>query len=142
MHAMLGHGLTTLVADKRDRWDEYLPQVLLAIRTRTHAVTGILAILLLFGTHPRLPNDETPPRSSLMPLDEIERMEENSEFIARNLEEVGQARSAANVRTKAQGRSNAKRNDLTKTLLTITSQGWISPSSERLSVLTSDGAIE
>ncbi|KAH9264892.1 hypothetical protein BASA83_011556 [Batrachochytrium salamandrivorans] len=26
MHAMLGHGLTTLVADKRDRWDEYLPQ--------------------------------------------------------------------------------------------------------------------
>ncbi|KAH9245467.1 hypothetical protein BASA81_017032 [Batrachochytrium salamandrivorans] len=28
MHAMLGHGLTTLVADKRDRWDEYLPQEL------------------------------------------------------------------------------------------------------------------
>ncbi|KAH9269611.1 hypothetical protein BASA83_008261 [Batrachochytrium salamandrivorans] len=28
---------------------------------------------------------ETPPRSSLAPLDEIERMEENSEFIARNL---------------------------------------------------------
>ncbi|KAH9271471.1 hypothetical protein BASA83_006324 [Batrachochytrium salamandrivorans] len=35
-------------------------------------------------------------------------MEENSEFIARNLEEVGQARSAANVRTKAQ--SEAMRN--------------------------------
>ncbi|KAH9269389.1 hypothetical protein BASA83_008618 [Batrachochytrium salamandrivorans] len=45
MHAMLGHGLTHLVADKRDRWDEYLPQVLLAIRTRTHAVYWILAIL-------------------------------------------------------------------------------------------------
>ncbi|KAH9252994.1 hypothetical protein BASA81_008998 [Batrachochytrium salamandrivorans] len=60
MHAMLGHGLTTLVHGKRDRWDEYLPQVLLALRTRTHAA----------------------------PLDEIERMEENSEFIARNLEEV------------------------------------------------------
>ncbi|KAH9244878.1 hypothetical protein BASA81_017686 [Batrachochytrium salamandrivorans] len=29
MHAMLGHGLTTLVHGKRDRWDEYLPQVLL-----------------------------------------------------------------------------------------------------------------
>ncbi|KAH9272836.1 hypothetical protein BASA83_004722 [Batrachochytrium salamandrivorans] len=69
MHAMLGHGLTTLVADKRDRWDEYLPQVLLAIRTRTHAVTGYSPFYLLFGTHPRLPNDETPPRSSLMPLD-------------------------------------------------------------------------
>ncbi|KAH9263086.1 hypothetical protein BASA83_013585 [Batrachochytrium salamandrivorans] len=32
---MLGHGLTTLVHGKRDRWDEYLPQVLLALRTRT-----------------------------------------------------------------------------------------------------------
>ncbi|KAH9244119.1 hypothetical protein BASA81_018501 [Batrachochytrium salamandrivorans] len=111
MHAMLGHGLTTLVADKRDRWDEYLPQVLLAIRTRTHAVTGYSPFYLLFGTHPRLPNDETPPRSSLMPLDEIERMEENSEFIARNLEEVGQARSAANVRTKAQAEAMRKRNN-------------------------------
>ncbi|KAH9258760.1 hypothetical protein BASA81_002823 [Batrachochytrium salamandrivorans] len=45
-----------------------------------------------------------------MPLDEIERMEENSEFIARNLEEVGQARSAANVRTKAQAEAMRKRN--------------------------------
>ncbi|KAH9270401.1 hypothetical protein BASA83_007395 [Batrachochytrium salamandrivorans] len=97
--------------DKRDRWDEYLPQVLLAIRTRTHAVTGYSPFYLLFGTHPRLPNDETPPRSSLMPLDEIERMEENSEFIARNLEEVGQARSAANVRTKAQAEAMRKRNN-------------------------------
>ncbi|KAH9249319.1 hypothetical protein BASA81_012935, partial [Batrachochytrium salamandrivorans] len=35
-------------------------------------------------------------------------MEENSEFIARNLEEVGQARSAANVRTKAQSEANEK----------------------------------
>ncbi|KAH9263812.1 hypothetical protein BASA83_012733 [Batrachochytrium salamandrivorans] len=47
-----------------------------------------------------------------MPLDEIERMEENSEFIARNLEEVGQARSAANVRTKAQAEAMRKRNEL------------------------------
>ncbi|KAH9263138.1 hypothetical protein BASA83_013525 [Batrachochytrium salamandrivorans] len=45
MHAMLGHGLTTLVHGKRDRWDEYLPQVLLALRTRTHAVTGFLPFL-------------------------------------------------------------------------------------------------
>ncbi|KAH9247948.1 hypothetical protein BASA81_014407 [Batrachochytrium salamandrivorans] len=100
MHAMLGHGLTTLVADKRDRWDEYLPQVLLAIRTRTHSVTGFSPFYLLFGTHPRLPNDETPPRSSLMPLDEIERMEENSEFIARNLEEVGQGTISSKCQDK------------------------------------------
>ncbi|KAH9246304.1 hypothetical protein BASA81_016167 [Batrachochytrium salamandrivorans] len=122
MHAMLGHGLTTLVADKRDRWDEYLPQVLLAIRTRTHAVTGFSPFYLLFGTHPRLPNDETPPRSSLMPLDEIERMEENSEFIARNLEEVGQARSAANVRPKLKLKPCESETTLTKIPRIITSR--------------------
>ncbi|KAH9263049.1 hypothetical protein BASA83_013625 [Batrachochytrium salamandrivorans] len=72
MHAMLGHGLTTLVADNE--------------------IDGMSI------SH------------SLMPLDEIERMEENSEFIARNLEEVGQARSAANVRTKAQAEAMRKRN--------------------------------
>ncbi|KAH9246794.1 hypothetical protein BASA81_015639 [Batrachochytrium salamandrivorans] len=105
----LVHGLTTLVHGKRDRWDEYLPQVLLALRTRTHAVTGFSPFFLLFGIHPRLPTDETPPRNTLAPLDEIERMEENSEFIARNLEEVGQARSAANVRTKAQSEAMRKR---------------------------------
>ncbi|KAH9244116.1 hypothetical protein BASA81_018513 [Batrachochytrium salamandrivorans] len=71
MHAMLGHGLTTLVHGKRDRWDEYLPQVLLALRTRTHAVTGFSPFFLLFGIHPRLPTDETPPRNTLAPLDEI-----------------------------------------------------------------------
>ncbi|KAH9270319.1 hypothetical protein BASA83_007660 [Batrachochytrium salamandrivorans] len=48
-------------------------------------------------------------KSSLAPLDDIEQMEENSEFIARNLEEVGQARSAANVRTKAQAEAMRKR---------------------------------
>ncbi|KAH6601294.1 hypothetical protein BASA50_001687 [Batrachochytrium salamandrivorans] len=109
MHSMLGHGLTTLVHGKRDRWDEYLPQVLLALRTRTHAVTGFSPFYLMFGIHPRLPTDETPPRNTLAPLDDIERMEENSEFIARNLEEVGQARSAANVRTKAQAEAMRKR---------------------------------
>ncbi|KAH9244763.1 hypothetical protein BASA81_017821 [Batrachochytrium salamandrivorans] len=62
MHAMLGHGLTTLVHGKRDRWDE---------RNRTNG--GELRI------------------------------------IARNLEEVGQARSAANVRTKAQSEAMRKR---------------------------------
>ncbi|KAH9263062.1 hypothetical protein BASA83_013620 [Batrachochytrium salamandrivorans] len=109
MHAMLGHGLTTLTNENRDRWDEFLPQTLLALRTRTHAVTGFSPFYLMFGIHPRLPYDETPPRSSLAPLDDIEQMEENSEFIARNLEEVGQARSAANVRTKAQAEAMRKR---------------------------------
>ncbi|KAH9255961.1 hypothetical protein BASA81_005998 [Batrachochytrium salamandrivorans] len=115
MHAMLGHELTTLVHGKRDRWDEYLPQVLLALRTRTHAVTKFSPFFFLFGIHPRLPTDETPPQNTLAPLDDIERMEENSEFIARNLEEVGQARSAANVRTKAQAEAMRKRNNFDET---------------------------
>ncbi|KAH6562873.1 hypothetical protein BASA62_008873 [Batrachochytrium salamandrivorans] len=76
MHAMLGHGLTTLTNESRDRWDEFLPQTLLALRTRTHAVTGFSPFYLMFGIHPRLPYDETPPRSSLAPLDDIEQMEE------------------------------------------------------------------
>ncbi|KAH9244449.1 hypothetical protein BASA81_018141 [Batrachochytrium salamandrivorans] len=46
MHAMLGHGLTTLVHRKRDRWDEYLPQVLLALfGLERHSVTGIFPVL-------------------------------------------------------------------------------------------------
>ncbi|KAH9272540.1 hypothetical protein BASA83_005355 [Batrachochytrium salamandrivorans] len=58
MHAMLGHGLTTLTNESRDRWDEFLPQTLLALRTRTHAVTGFSPFYLMFGIHPRLPYDE------------------------------------------------------------------------------------
>ncbi|KAH6570841.1 hypothetical protein BASA62_004127 [Batrachochytrium salamandrivorans] len=59
-----------------------------------------------------------------MPLDEIERMEENSEFIARNLEEVGQARSAANVRTKAQAEAMRKRNNFRRKHLGLLLQSW------------------
>ncbi|KAH9270472.1 hypothetical protein BASA83_007473 [Batrachochytrium salamandrivorans] len=61
-----------------------------------------------FATTPYHP--QTNGMSSMAPLDEIERMEETSEFIARNLDEVGQARSAANVRTKAQAEAMRKRN--------------------------------
>ncbi|KAH9246433.1 hypothetical protein BASA81_016024 [Batrachochytrium salamandrivorans] len=115
MHAMLGHGLTTLVADKRDRWDEYLPQVLLAIRTRTHAVTGFSPFYLLFGTHPRLPNDKTPPRSSLMHLDEIEKMEENSEFIAEP-RRSWPGTISSKFQTKAQSEACESETDPTRTL--------------------------
>ncbi|KAH9245358.1 hypothetical protein BASA81_017165 [Batrachochytrium salamandrivorans] len=110
MHAMLGHGLTTLGNGKRDRWDEYLPQVLLALRTRTHAVTGYSPFFLLFGINPRLPYDETPPQSSMAPLDEIERMEETPSSLLEIWMKSGQARSAANVRTKAQAEAMRKRN--------------------------------
>ncbi|KAH6560287.1 hypothetical protein BASA62_000360 [Batrachochytrium salamandrivorans] len=74
--------------------------------TRCH---WILPFLLLFGIHPRLPTDETPPRNTLAPLDEIERMEENSEFIARNLEEVGKQDQLLMFEPKAQSEAMRKR---------------------------------
>ncbi|KAH9263220.1 hypothetical protein BASA83_013434 [Batrachochytrium salamandrivorans] len=51
-------------------------------------------------------------------------MEENSEFIARNLEEVGQARSAANVRTKAQAEAMRKRNGFDENTPDYYFKGW------------------
>ncbi|KAH9273061.1 hypothetical protein BASA83_004636 [Batrachochytrium salamandrivorans] len=63
----------------------------------------ILTILSIIWNTPPTTQDETPPRESQAPLDEIEEMEERSEFIARNLEEVGQARSAAKCRTSPGG---------------------------------------
>ncbi|KAH9244946.1 hypothetical protein BASA81_017624 [Batrachochytrium salamandrivorans] len=54
-------------------------------------------------------------RTLWLRLTTSEQMEENSEFIARNLEEVGQARSAANVRTKAQAEAMRKRNNFDET---------------------------
>ncbi|KAH9263582.1 hypothetical protein BASA83_013031 [Batrachochytrium salamandrivorans] len=54
-------------------------------------------------------------RTLWLRLTTLKQMEENSEFIARNLEEVGQARSAANVRTKAQAEAMRKRNNFDET---------------------------
>ncbi|KAH9271463.1 hypothetical protein BASA83_006315 [Batrachochytrium salamandrivorans] len=99
-----------LVADKRDRWDEYLPTSTSSYSdsdSRCYWISPFYYSLAHTLDYQR----RNTPRSSLMPLDEIERMEENSEFIARNLEEVGQARSAANVRTKAQAEAMRKRNN-------------------------------
>ncbi|KAH9267492.1 hypothetical protein BASA84_000630 [Batrachochytrium salamandrivorans] len=92
-----------------DRGKSFLAEGMTSLRTRTHAVTGFPRLFFCseFILVSRLTRQ--PPRNTLAPLDEIERMEENSEFIARNLEEVGQARSAANVRTKAQSEAMRKR---------------------------------
>ncbi|KAH9274022.1 hypothetical protein BASA83_003661 [Batrachochytrium salamandrivorans] len=65
MHAMLGTRANNLVADKRDRWDEYLPQVLLAIRTRPHSVTGLLAILPTLWHTPSTPQRRNTPQEAV-----------------------------------------------------------------------------
>ncbi len=112
MHAMVGHGITTLVAGRTDRWDEFLDQTLFAIRVRQHAVTKHSPFYLLYGVHPRLPGDSHPPPSKMQPLDEIEQMEQRGEFTARTLDEMGQARAAAYERSRIQAEAMRRRNNI------------------------------
>ena len=74
MHAMVGHAITTLSSGKPERWDEYLPQSIFAIRVRKHAVTKHSPFYLLYGVHPRIPGDTNPLESTMQPLDELETM--------------------------------------------------------------------
>ncbi|KAH9244484.1 hypothetical protein BASA81_018104 [Batrachochytrium salamandrivorans] len=109
-----GHGLTTLTNESRDRWDEFLAPDFASTSDSDSCCTGFSPFYLMFVFILVFRMMRRPPRSSLTPLDDIEQMEENSEFIARNLEEVGQARSAANVRTKAQAEAMRKRSGFDK----------------------------
>jgi hypothetical protein len=103
MHATLGSAITKLSDGERERWDEFLPQTLFSIRVRTHAVTKHSPFYLLYGMHPRLPGDTRPPRP-LVPLDELEQLENREEIVARTFDELGLARKAAYERSKAQAR--------------------------------------
>lgn len=112
MHAMLGHALTTLVDGATERWDEFLPQTLFALRVRTHAVTKYSPFYLLYGVEPRLPGDAAPPREAMLPLDDIEKLEEKGEFHARTFEALGYDRAAAYKRTQVQAEAMKKRYNL------------------------------
>ena len=112
MHAMLGHALTTLVDGSTERWDEFLPQTLFALRVRTHAVTKYSPFYLLYGVDPRLPGDTAPPREAMLPLDDIEKLEEKGEFHARTFEALGYDRAAAYKRTQVQAEAMKKRYNL------------------------------
>lgn len=111
MHQMLNHSIRCLAQDTMDRWDEFLPQTVFAIRARTHSVTGHSPFYLTFGVHPRIPVDTTPPRSVMQPLDEIEQMELRGEFNAREFEELGLARRAATERSMAQAEAMRLRDE-------------------------------
>jgi hypothetical protein len=112
MHRTLNHALFTLSQDYVQRWDEFLSQALFALRVRKHSVTGYSPFYLLYGVHPRLPLDTSPPQVALRPLDEIEQMEVRREFHARDLEKLGLARGAASQRTLAQAEAIARRSGL------------------------------
>jgi len=112
MHAMIGHSISTLSNSQPCRWDEYLPETIFAIRVRTHAVTKLSPFYLLYGIDPKLPGDTSPPFTMMQPLDEIERLENNAEFRAKQFEELGSARGAAYERTKAQAEAMKRRYNL------------------------------
>ncbi|KAH6569346.1 hypothetical protein BASA62_004924 [Batrachochytrium salamandrivorans] len=110
MHAMLGHGLTTLTNESRDRWDEFLPQTLLALRTRTHAVTGFSPFYLMFGNPSRVFRTMKLRQDLLWRLwMTLSKWRRTPSSLLGTWKKLGQARSAANVRTKAQAEAMRKR---------------------------------
>jgi hypothetical protein len=105
MHGMLNHGITALCVTNRERWDEYVDEVVFGIRVRTHNVTKRSPFYLLFGVDPRIPGDVMPPVSTLEPLDEVESRLLREEWTNRELQDLGVARGQAFIRTQAQRES-------------------------------------
>ena len=114
MHSMLRASIAKLCDGQPDRWDEFLPQAMFSLRVRTHAVTKFSPFYLLYGINPRLPIDDNPLRSSMAPLDDLEKMEEREEFTARTFEDLGYARASAYHKSKAQALRMKKYYDNTK----------------------------
>jgi len=98
MHSMLGHAITTLSNSQPDRWDEFLPQTIFAIRVRTHSVTKFSPFYLLYGVEPRIPGDSQPPRQSMAEWSE----ETEQDYIARNLDDLQRARGLSYLRSVRQ----------------------------------------
>ena len=102
MHRLLGHGITTLTESHPQRWDEKLDQTVLALRTRPHGVTKYSPFYLLYGAHPRLPQDPIIPEVAKAPETLGEKANRILEFNIRELESLHQARAAAYLRSVTQ----------------------------------------
>ncbi len=100
VHAMVGHGITTMTDGTPKRWDEVLAAVVWGIRCREHEVTGHSPFYLLFGYDPRSLNDPLPP--NIIRSDAT--TPELDERAVRDLELLGQERAASYVRSVKQAK--------------------------------------
>ncbi|KAH9264973.1 hypothetical protein BASA83_011487 [Batrachochytrium salamandrivorans] len=124
MHAMLGHGLTTLVADKRDRWDEVSPTSPSSYSDSDSRCYWILAILPDSLEHILdFPTTETTQEAVSCHWMRLKGWRETRNLLPEILEEVGQARSAANVRTKAKRKQCENETDFDENLRLLL-QSW------------------
>jgi transposase InsO family protein len=105
MHAMMGHSITTLSNSQPERWDEFLPQTVFAIRVRTHAVSKKSPFYMLYGVSPRIPGDTEPPRVTMQPWSQST-MED---YMERNFDDLEMARGLAYMRSKEQAEAMKKR---------------------------------
>ncbi len=82
-----------------EKWDRFLDSAVFSLRVRTHSVTGFSPFYLLYGKNARLPGDRLP--EGLFNFDD---WDERQRYTLRELEDLGQSRAAAFIRSKEQAR--------------------------------------
>lgn len=69
LNGLLGRLLTRSMVGKSTRlWDDYLQRALFSARVRTHSTTGLSPFYLVYGVHPRLPEDPILSRALNAPV--------------------------------------------------------------------------
>jgi hypothetical protein len=105
-HSTFKRMMTNVCSGYPQRWPSFVPQVLLAMRSRIHSTTGYSPFYLLYGLNPILPGDHLP-----IDINDFSNLEDPVEYTARELEALGQARGAACYRTIEQAKRMKARYD-------------------------------
>jgi transposase InsO family protein len=103
MHRPLMEIIVKRCQGNLSRWEEYIPQAILALSARKHTSTGFSPFYLCHGLEPRLPPDINPEENPFTPpfLD-LKNPEDVAIYQSLQLDELGQHRAAALRRLKAQ----------------------------------------